>query len=60
MSIYVNKFKPLISKSIKTMIQKQINEWPPSCSFLAYEPVKPSVLLHGYEKDEECEVKKEI
>ena len=36
-----NKKKTIIRSAAKAMIKKDFSEWPPGCTFFAYQPMRP-------------------
>lgn len=40
-----NIFEKITAKIANTMIDQDAREWPPTCSFFAYQPVHPTVRM---------------
>lgn len=38
-----NHIKEVVKSVVATMMKVDEREWPPSCSFLIYQPVRPQV-----------------
>lgn len=41
-----NAFEKITQKVASAMIDKETREWPPTCSFFAYQPVHPTVSMN--------------
>lgn len=56
----MNKIQEKVKSAAKTMISKMVSgdtrEWPPTCSFFAYQPVRPELTPEvATERNAECE-----
>ena len=49
------KLKGVASKIVNGMLTKDPREWPPECTFLIYQPVRP-IEKNINERTNQCEV----
>lgn len=43
--------KDAIKHSVKTMLQQESDDWPPKCSIILYQPIRPKKKNTSIEKD---------